>query len=97
MKVIDFHTHAFPDAIHARAIESLKKACGGVYNPCHDGSLSGLMGNMDKFGIALSVVAPVITNPRHFESLNSWAKRFRASALFRSERCIPKPKIIGRI
>ncbi len=75
MKVIDFHTHAFPDAIHARAIESLKKACGGLYTPCHDGSLSGLMGNMDKFGISLSVVAPVITNPRHFDSLNSWAKQ----------------------
>ena len=39
--VIDFHTHAFPDAIAVRAIESLVKGNEGTYLPCSDGTLRG--------------------------------------------------------
>ncbi len=72
--VIDFHTHAFPDGIAHRAIETLVAACGNRYTPCHDGTLSGLKNNMKKFGVDLSVVQPVMTNPRHFMTMNDWAK-----------------------
>ena len=47
--IIDFHTHAFPDAIHERAIASLCASSHNELTPCHDGSLSGLLTNMDKF------------------------------------------------
>lgn len=72
--VIDFHTHAFPDGIAHRAIETLVEACGNRYTPCHDGTLLGLKSNMKKFGVDLSVVQPVMTNPRHFKTMNDWAK-----------------------
>ena len=73
--IIDFHTHAFPDAIHERAIASLCKASHDILSPCHDGSLSGLLSNMDKFGVDLSVVQPVITKPSQTKTLNEWAAK----------------------
>ena len=72
--VIDFHTHAFPDTLAQRAIASVVKACGRQYEPCSDGTLSGLISNMDKFGVDISVVQPVITKPSQLETLNRWAK-----------------------
>ena len=72
--VIDFHTHAFPDAIAGRAIKSLCEGCGNKYTPCHNGTLAGLKKNMKNFGVDLSVVQPVMTNPRHFKTMNDWAK-----------------------
>lgn len=71
--VIDFHTHAFPDRIHERAIASLKAASHDELSPCHDGSLSGLKNNMKSFGVDLSVVQPVITKPSQTKTLNEWA------------------------
>lgn len=73
--VIDFHTHAFPDAIHERAIASLTAASNDQLIPCHDGSLSGLRDNMKKFGVDLSVVQPVITKPSQTKTLNEWAAK----------------------
>lgn len=72
--VIDFHTHAFPDAIAERAIAGLVKSGGGLYLPCADGTLGGLKGNMDKFGVDISVVQPVITKGSQLKTLNEWAK-----------------------
>ena len=73
--VIDFHTHAFPDEIHERAIASLRKASNYQMVPCHDGSLAGLKKNMKKFGVDLSVVQPVITKPSQTKTLNEWAAK----------------------
>lgn len=72
--VIDFHTHAFPDAIAPRAIDSLVKGSDGLYPPCSDGTLAGLRANMKKFGVDLSVLQPVVTKPSQTKSLNEWAK-----------------------
>lgn len=72
--VIDFHTHAFPDAIAERAIAGLVKSCGGLYTPCTDGTIGGLCANMEKFGVDLSVVQPVITKASQLKTLNEWAR-----------------------
>ncbi|MBP3381280.1 MAG: amidohydrolase family protein [Clostridia bacterium] len=72
--VIDFHTHAFPDAIAARAIASLCEKCGAQYIPCSDGTVKGLLSNMDAFGVDLSVVQPVITKQSQTQTLNLWAQ-----------------------
>ena len=71
--VIDFHTHAFPDAIAQKAIEGLVKASGALYPPCTDGTLGGLKRNMESFGVDLSVVQPVITKASQLKTLNEWA------------------------
>ena len=72
--VIDFHTHAFPDAIANRAVEGLVKACNCLYEPCHHGKFSELIDNMDKFGVDMSVVLPVVTKPSQTKTVNEWAK-----------------------
>lgn len=72
--IIDFHTHAFPDSLAERAISSLVKGSGGKYPPCSDGTLNGLINNMDKFGVDISVVQPVITKASQLKTLNEWAK-----------------------
>ena len=72
--VIDFHTHAFPDALAPRAIAGLFESAGGKYTPCHDGTVNGIKTNMKKFGVDISVVQPVITKHKQTESLNKWAQ-----------------------
>ncbi len=71
--VIDFHTHAFPDTLAERAIDSLVKGSGGAFPPCSDGTVGGLLSNMDAFGVNISVLQPVITKPSQTKSLNEWA------------------------
>lgn len=71
--VIDFHTHSFPDSLAPRAIASLTKACGKLYTPCSDGTVSGLKSNMEKFHVDISVIQPVITKPTQTKTLNEWA------------------------
>lgn len=71
--VIDFHTHAFPDAIAGRAIEGLVRSGKGEYLPCSDGTLGGLKRNMEKFGVDVSVLQPVMTKASQLKSLNEWA------------------------
>ncbi len=72
--VIDFHTHAFPDAIAKRAIDGLVEKCGRIYEPCHDGTVNSLINVMDDFGVDISVLQPVVTKPSQVKSLNEWAK-----------------------
>ncbi len=79
--VIDFHTHAFPDAIAERAIASLVAGCKDSYVPCSDGTSAGLVRNMDRFGVDISVVQPVVTKPSQTRSVNLWAKEISGERL----------------
>lgn len=72
--IIDFHTHAFPDAIAERAMSGLIKGAKGLYSPCSDGTVDGLLKCMDAFGVDVSVLQPVATKPSQIKSLNEWAK-----------------------
>jgi uncharacterized protein len=71
MRIIDCHTHVFPDAIAAAAIASLE-AEGDVV-AVYDGTVSGLLETMDRAGVATSVVQPVATKPSQVRSINDWA------------------------
>ncbi len=70
--VIDFHTHVFPDKIAARTIENLEKK--GNIKAATDGTLQGLLASMERCGVNLSVILPVVTKPSQFESILSFAK-----------------------
>lgn len=70
--VIDFHTHAFPDRIAARAIEKLSDASGGLY-PYTDGTPDGLAARMKEGGVDLSVVLSIATNTHQQKSVNDFA------------------------
>lgn len=68
---IDFHTHAFPDAIAEKTIQKL--AAIANQRPCHDGTVAGLCRAMKAGGVDRSVVLPVVTAPKQFDSINRFA------------------------
>jgi len=72
--IIDFHTHVFPDNIAARAISKILSYAGDNYTPVNDGTISGLLKNMNDWNIDISVILPVITRQAQFKTLNGWAK-----------------------
>ena len=72
-KIIDFHTHAFPDKIAGKTIELLSQK-GGI--PAHtDGRTEGLRAVLAEAGISLGVVLPVVTRPEQFASVTSFAAK----------------------
>ncbi len=85
MKIIDFHTHAFPDSLAEIAMPRLEGE--GNVKACLDGKLSSLIGSMDRAEIAKSVVSSIATKPSQFQSILDWSRSIV------SERIIPFPSI----
>jgi predicted TIM-barrel fold metal-dependent hydrolase len=69
---IDFHAHAFPDALAERAISRLEHA-GGI-KAFLDGRVASLLGSMDTAGIATSVICSIATKPEQFETILAWSQ-----------------------
>ena len=69
--VIDFHTHVFPDKIAERTISLLSSKANIKAHT--DGSESGLISSMERAGVDSSVALPVVTAPKQFDSINSFA------------------------
>ncbi len=82
MKIIDFHTHAFPDNLAEKAINSLKTYSPDS-KPYHNGTIKGLLESMDKAGIYASVIQSIATKPSQMENILNW------SIQIKSERIIP--------
>ena len=73
-KIIDFHTHAFPDRLAPRAIAQLTiNAAVAGYTPLTDGTVADLVASMDRSGIARSVVCNIATNVRQMAKVNDFA------------------------
>lgn len=70
-KIIDIHTHVFPDQLAARAVRQLAGRSGE--KACLDGTAGGLEESMRRYGIALSVTQPVSTKASQVPSVNSFA------------------------
>lgn len=69
--IIDFHTHTFPDQMASKAIAALEeKASFRAYS---DGTMSGLKKLMEEGNVDISVVLPVITNPKSTIKVNDCA------------------------
>ena len=70
--VIDFHAHAFPDALAERSVAYLAAKAGIQHYS--DGTCRGLA--QSAAGIAdVCLVLPVVTKPSQFHSVNVFAKR----------------------
>lgn len=69
--VIDFHTHIFPDAIAEKTIAKLAGVSGS--RPFTEGTLSGLLDQMEEGDVDLSVILPVVTKPEQFKTINETA------------------------
>jgi len=80
-KIIDFHTHAFPEKIVERTIAMLEENSGE--KACHDGRLSSLLTSMDRADITAAVIANIATKPEQFNAILAWSQEIR------SQRVIP--------
>ncbi len=69
--IIDFHTHAFPDALAEKAIPLLEK--NGNISSCGNGTVSSLVQKMDEDGIDVSVVLSIATKPEQETNVNNFA------------------------
>ena len=83
--IIDFHAHAFPDAIAGRAIRQLEH--GGCVTAFLDGTVASLVGSMDAAGILTSVVCSIATKPEQFDPILNWSKAIM------SPRIVPLPSV----
>lgn len=72
--VIDFHTHVFPDDLAEKALSTLVANVNNLLVPVHNATVSGLLKNMDAWGIDISVVQPVITKQSQMKKTNEWAR-----------------------
>jgi predicted TIM-barrel fold metal-dependent hydrolase len=72
--IIDFHTHVFPDNLAERAIAVLTAEADNAFPPVNDGTVSGLIRDMDNWKIDAAVVQPVITKQAQTKSVNEWSK-----------------------
>jgi len=84
--IIDFHTHAFPDALAERAMSFLCTETDQV-TAYLDGKLSSLLESMDAAGIEKSVLCSIATKPGQFEPIFEWSKQIQ------SERIVPLASI----
>jgi len=73
--VIDFHAHAFPDALAERSVAFLAAKAG--IDHYSDGTCKGLTESAK--GVAdVALVLPVVTKPSQFHSVNLFAKRIES-------------------
>lgn len=85
MGAVDFHTHAFPDALAERAVRFLE-AEGGIEARI-PGTVSALIESMDRSGVDRSVVASIATRPSQFDPILKWSQSIASS------RILPFPSI----
>ncbi len=78
IKIIDFHTHCFPDAIAARAIAALTKRAE-IPNH-HNGTLAGLDRTQRAAGCDGYVILPIATAPNQTASVNRFAGQAQDTA-----------------
>lgn len=86
--IIDFHAHAFPDALAEKAIGQLEH--GGGIKAFLDGKVSSLLASMDTAGIATSVICSIATKPEQFDPILKWSTQIA------SERIVPMASIHPR-
>ena len=69
--VVDFHTHLFPEKIAEKTVAML--ADRGGLEPHTNGTALDLIREMNEDGADLSIVLPVVTSPKQFDSIIRFA------------------------
>jgi predicted TIM-barrel fold metal-dependent hydrolase len=70
-RIIDIHAHVFPDDVAAAAMPRLQEEAD--VEATYDGTLAGLLQEMDRAGIDVAVTQPVATKPSQVNGINEWA------------------------
>jgi len=76
-RIIDFHTHAFPDALAGRAMQALISEAPGI-KAYLDGTLGDLARSMQTCGIRHSAVCCIATKPSQFDPILQWCEEIRS-------------------
>lgn len=84
--IIDFHTHIFPDRIAEKTIQLLSEK--GNMHPYANGTVDGLLLEMEKAGVDIAITLPVLTNPLSFDSVNRFAKEINSAFCGKERRLI---------
>lgn len=71
--IIDFHAHAFPDALAERSVSYLAAKAGIPHYA--DGTVKGLAEAASRVRADVALVLPVVTKPSQFRSVNLFAGR----------------------
>ena len=71
--IVDFHAHAFPDALAERSVAYLAAKAGIEHYA--DGTVRGLAAAASRVKADCSLVLPVVTKPSQFASVNAFASR----------------------
>ncbi|MBC8458256.1 MAG: amidohydrolase [Deltaproteobacteria bacterium] len=74
-KIIDIHTHIFPDEIAHKTMRYLEEEANT--KAYLDGTISNLKNSMKKANISISVNQPISTKPSQVQSINNWAKQIQ--------------------
>ena len=80
MKIIDVHTHAFPDALAEKALTALAEN-SAPYKPHTDGTINGLLKSMNKYEIDISVIANIATKKEQFQPILNWSKSIHSGRI----------------
>lgn len=70
--IIDFHTHAFPEKIAAKALAALSVKAGNLV-PFHDGTVGSLEAYVKKSGADKAVLLNIATTPQQQKNVNDFA------------------------
>ena len=84
--IIDFHTHVFPDKIAEKTIAILSAKSG--FTACYNGTVAGLVGEMEKGDADLAVTLPVLTAPAQFDSVLRFASAINEGFKDKEKRLI---------
>ena len=71
--IVDFHAHAFPDALAERSVAYLAAKAGIEHYA--DGTVKGLAAAASRVKADCALVLPVVTKPSQFRSVNAFAQR----------------------
>ena len=70
--IIDFHTHVFPEKIVEKALSVLSET-GGNLILYSDGTINGLIDNMNSDKVEKSVILSIATNEKQMKNVNDFA------------------------
>jgi len=80
MKIVDIHTHAFPDSLAEKAMASLQKF-NAPYKPFTKGTVAALLASMADAGIHSSFVLNIATKPEQAASIRKWSKEIASEKI----------------
>lgn len=93
--IVDFHAHAFPDALAERAIAHLEHGAG--VRAFLDGKIASLLASMDSAGIETSVICSIATKAEQFDPILQWSRKIASNRIVPMASIHPKgPDPIGK-